>query len=385
MRRAVWLLGLGQCVLWGVLYYSFAVFLVPIEHALGLSQTLVAGAFSLGLLAMASSAPLIGRWLDRGHARSLILGGVGLAVFGLLVVSQAHGIAMLYTGWLLLGLAMAALLYESAFALIIRTVIDPVHRLKALAAVTVMGGLASTIFLPTVALAVEHVGWRSTAQGCAVAVLLAGWVMERHVFPCLARTTAMGAPRQRGINTRWPAHFALLVTTNGLATLASMALTTLLIPLLQARGATPALAATVLAALGVAQLPGRIWLLHGGLRLQGRAFVLAPLSLQAIGLLSVALAPSFWVVSIGVAIFGLGWGLQTLVRPWLVQALYGVSDAGRWNGELARIQGYARATGPIAVAATAGWSSTPMVLAGMGGLLILTLPLARRLPMLPTA
>ena len=29
-KRAVWAIGLGQCVHWGVLYYAFGVLLVPI-------------------------------------------------------------------------------------------------------------------------------------------------------------------------------------------------------------------------------------------------------------------------------------------------------------------------------------------------------------------
>ena len=125
MRRAVWLLGLCQCVLWGALYYSFSVFMIPMEHDLGLSCTIVAGAFSLGLFAMASCAPSIGRWLDRGHAAGLVRGGMALAVLGLVILSQARNGFVLYAGWLLLGMAMAALLYESAFVLILRAIAAP--------------------------------------------------------------------------------------------------------------------------------------------------------------------------------------------------------------------------------------------------------------------
>lgn len=33
LRRAIWLLGGGQCVYWGMLYYGFSVLLVPIAWA----------------------------------------------------------------------------------------------------------------------------------------------------------------------------------------------------------------------------------------------------------------------------------------------------------------------------------------------------------------
>ena len=55
--RAVWAIGFGQLVNWGVLYYAFGVLLVPIEHDLAAPRWLVAGAFSLGLLVSAIAAP----------------------------------------------------------------------------------------------------------------------------------------------------------------------------------------------------------------------------------------------------------------------------------------------------------------------------------------
>ncbi|HEV8692837.1 MAG TPA: MFS transporter [Lysobacter sp.] len=380
LRQAIWLLGLCQCVLWGVLYYSFSVLLVPMENSLGLSRTAVAGAFSMGLLAMAVMAPIIGRWLDAGHATRVTRIGVTLAFAGLLLVAMAHGAIVLYAGWLCIGISMAMLLYEPAFALVIRAVAEENQRLRALAAVTVLGGLASTVFLPAVSALIAGWNWRAAVLVCAGAVVLAAWTMERHVVPALP---AIGSPspRARVASESWPPHFAALVAIFASGTLASMALTTLLIPLLVDRGASPAVAAAVLAALGVAQLPGRIWLLRGRREVPARALNLSPIVLQVTGLAVIVLATSPWWVATGVAVFGLGAGLQTLARPWLVQALYGVSDAGRWNGEVARIQGFARAAGPVAAAGAAWVGGTPVVLAGVGGLLVLTLPLARRLPL----
>ena len=192
-----------------------------------------------------------------------------------------------------------------------------------------------------------------------------------------AATTAYSPGRKR----RWPLHFATLAVMFVLATLASMTVTTLLIPLLQGRGVSPAMAALVLGALGVAQLPGRIWLLRHGRHPQGRLLTVAPMALQSMGLLAIALATSLWLVTIGVTIFGLGAGLQTLAKPWLIQVLYGVDESGRWNGEIARVQGFARAIGPVTAAVTASWGGTPWVIAGVGSLLALIIPFAQRLPM----
>lgn len=379
MRRAIWLLGLCQCVLWGVLYYSFSVLLVPMESALGLSRVIVAGAFSIGLGAMALAAPRIGRWLDAGHAATLTRAGIGSALFGLLVVAAAQGPLTLYLGWLCVGIAMAALLYETAFALVIRAVSDEGHRLRALAAVTVMGGLASSIFLPLLSLLIEHWNWREAVVVCAAAVVLVAWVMEQHVIPRLP-PAQVAPPKQMAHRAPWPPHLAKLVAIFASGSLASMALTTLLIPLLIERGASASIAALVLAALGIAQLPGRIWLLRGRGHIPAHAMKLLPIALQVVGLVGVVATRAQVLVAAGVMVFGLGAGLQTLARPWLVQTLYGTADAGRWNGEVARVQGFVRAAGPVSASAIAWLGGSALALSITAGLVLLTLPIARRLP-----
>lgn len=380
MKRAVWLLGLCQCILWGVLYYSFSVLLVPMEASLALSRTAVAGAFSVGLLAMAVLAPVVGRWLDRDHAANVTRIGMALAALGLGIVASAHGATTLYLGWLCMGIAMACLLYEPAFALVARAVDDDFHRVRALAAVTVLGGLASTVFLPVVSALIEALGWRSAALICAGAVLLAASIMEVWVVPSLP---ASGLARKRVPSShsgKWPRHMRSLVAIFASGTLASMALTTLLIPLLLRRGVTPSVAALVLATFGIAQLPGRIWLLRGRDAIPPEVLKSWPITLQVAGLIAVTVFASPWAVAAGVAIFGLGSGLHTLSRPWLIQRLYGVAEVGRLNGEVARAQGFARAAGPLLMVGAATLSSASIVLIGIAGLLAITMPLAIRLP-----
>jgi MFS family permease len=370
LRRAVWWLGACQCVFWGVLYYGFSVVLVPIDQALVVSQATVAGAFSCGLLAMALVAPRVGRWLDRGRGPAVARLGAALAIVGLAALSQVESVVGLYAAWIVLGLAMAALLYESAFALVIRAVDDAGDRLRALAAVTVMGGLASTIFLPLLALIVEQWGWRDAQWAAAGFVLLAAVAMEWRVFPALPSRVApqtQAAPVRR---SRREPRFLALVACFSSASIASMAVTTLLIPLLIHRGVTAPLAATVLATLGIAQLPGRLWMLRGGALPSPGHFAALPLVLQGVGLAGMALAPGIGLAAVSVAVFGLGAGLHTLARPWLVQRLYGLSAAGYWNGQVARVQGFARALGPVLAVALAASISAPLALGALGVLLL---------------
>jgi hypothetical protein len=155
-------------------------------------------------------------------------------------------------------------------------------------------------------------------------------------------------------------------------------MTTLLIPLLMDRGISPSVAALTLAALGLAQLPGVCGCCVRRSRMRNSTAHATdhPAVHRAAGCRDRAATLSRRDQCRAIRF---GRGLQTLARPWLVQQLYGVVDAGRWNGEVARMRGIARAAGRWLQQPRRYWLA-PLVLAGVGGLLALTVPLARGCP-----
>ncbi|CAA9535479.1 MAG: Uncharacterized MFS-type transporter, partial [uncultured Thermomicrobiales bacterium] len=78
-------LAFTETVSWGVLYYAFTVFLVPMQVELGWSAATLTGAYSLALLISGLAAPFVGRWLDRHGPRALMTAGSLLG--GLLVLA----------------------------------------------------------------------------------------------------------------------------------------------------------------------------------------------------------------------------------------------------------------------------------------------------------
>lgn len=69
--RIVAVLAVTETISWGVLYYAYAVFQVPIGAQLGLSSAQLSGAFSLAVLATGVSAVGVGRcWTSAVRARS---------------------------------------------------------------------------------------------------------------------------------------------------------------------------------------------------------------------------------------------------------------------------------------------------------------------------
>ena len=83
--RMVRALAVTETISYGVLYYSFAAFLLPMQHSLGFSQTALTGAFSLSVLVTGAGAIPAGAWLDCCGARGLMTAGSLLGAGSVLV------------------------------------------------------------------------------------------------------------------------------------------------------------------------------------------------------------------------------------------------------------------------------------------------------------
>lgn len=369
--RAIWLVGFGQLVNWGVLYYAFGVLLVPVEASLGAARWLVAGAFSVALLVSAIAAPAVGRLADRGQGPVVMQAG-GFIAAGLLMVWAAWPTLLVtYLVWAALGVCMAAILYEPAFAIVGRAFADAEARLRAIATVTIMGGLASTAFLPGTTALVSTLGWRGAVIALAGVVIVSTILVTRMAFSDLTfslaplRDALFGkaddVPRRASSLSRLVAVFSISsVVNSGLASNIVAALID--------RQLSPARAAAIGGLFGVMQLPGRVLMTHRSFAPNPAQLLLLSFALQIAGLLALMVTsqPALWL---GVAVFASGAGLTTLARPYLVLQVYGLEHAGAVNGVIARGQQLARAAGPVSAAALATVSGYGLVFAGLATLL----------------
>src|SRR6478672_2335016 len=87
---------LAQVTSWGVLYYSFSVFLDPIHRSTGWSVAALTGAYSLALLVAGLAAVPVGRWLDRRGPRLLMTVGSCLGVLLVIGWSRASSLTAFY-------------------------------------------------------------------------------------------------------------------------------------------------------------------------------------------------------------------------------------------------------------------------------------------------
>jgi predicted MFS family arabinose efflux permease len=339
-------LGATQCINWGVLYYAYGVLLLPMQRDLGASQPAVAGAFSVALLMSALAAPTVGRRCDRGTALPLMRTGALAAAVLLCILAVLPHLATLYLVWAGLGLCMAAALYEPAFASVGRSITNPRDRLRALSIVTVFGGLASTVFLPLTAFLLDRWSWRWTVAALGLFMAASAGITSALSIrrPAGHGSAASDAPRHDG-RPASTARLSAMGTAFALASFIGGAFTSTAVTAFIDRGLTAPRAALMLGAFGVMQLPGR-FLLMTGLLENPPLLAAASLTLQAAGLVLLVAAPLSFIV-VGVALFAVGNGVMTLVRPHLVQSTFATAHAGAHNGAIARAQQFARAAGPF--------------------------------------
>jgi len=381
--RAIWAIGVGQLVNWGVLYYAFGVLMVPVEESLGAPRWLVAGAFSTGLLVSAIAAPAIGRLADRGQGPVVMQAG-GLIAAGLLIAwAVVPSIWMTYAVWAGLGLCMAAILYEPVFAIVGRAFHDADDRLRAIATITVMGGLASTAFLPGTTFLVGRLGWQGATIALAMVIASTTLVVSRLSFRDLTlsgaelRNAVFGRDDDR--STALPAlSLNRLVAVFALSSIVNSALASNIVAALIERRLTPSRAALIGGLFGVMQLPGRLLMTSKSFTPGPFRLLFVSFALQIAGLLALTADGMQGAMWLGVTMFACGAGLTTLARPYLVLHLYGVEHAGRVNGVIARGQQLARAAGPVSAAALATVTGYSFVFAALAALLVVVLAVTPR-------
>ncbi len=385
-----------EVVSWGILYYGFPVLLRPMEADLGWSRVEITGAFSVGMGMAALAALPVGRWIDRHGARALMTAGSCLGTGLLLVWSRVESLPALYAVWCLMGLALAATLYEPAFAAVVGWFATR-GRDKALLNVTLAGALASTIFMPLEAWLVGRLGWRGALV--ALAVTLAVITLPLHAIvlrpaPRSAPPTPGDERREArlpgltlGASTRM-AVFWVLAAAFFVGGFTTNTVTVHLIPYLSDRGYSPTVAAVMIGWMGAMQLPARLLFAPIAARFGHRAVTGVIFFAQAAALAQLALATELPTLVPMVVMLGAANGMATLARATTIAEIFGPRHYGSISGAIALGANGARALAPVGAAllmvALGGYErvfwllATSLVVAGLG--VIVTRPGMARAP-----
>ena len=336
--RAVPVLGITQILTWGTIFYT-PVLIVPLIAAeRGWSISFTMGGFSIGLLVAGLVAPYVGRSIDRfgGHV-VMTLGSLTGALGLFLIASAAHPVAY-YAVWMVLGVAMAANLYDAAFSTLGR--IFGVGARRPITALTLAGGFASTVSWPMTHFLLERVDWRGTYL--IYAALLAFLAAPLHALALprtryqsdIAASDSESAPVK--VLPAYGLSFILVASAFASYAFVPSGLSAHLLAIFAREGIGAATVVWIGALFGPAQVGARLiefafgrnlhplWIARFALT----TFLCAFLMLVLLGV-STTTAAAFALM------FGGANGLITITRGAVPLALFGASGYGRLMGRLA--------------------------------------------------
>ena len=365
--RAVSVLGLTEILSWGALFYPpvLTVPLIAADH--GWSRSFAMAGFSVGLFVGGLCSRYVGGAIDRFGGHVVMPFGSLIGAAGLVGLVWAPGATSYFAAWITMGIAMAASLYDPAFATLGR-----IFGSAARAPITVLtlaGGFASTVSWPATQFLIEAVGWRGAYL--VYAALLAGLAAPLHAF-ALPREHASApsrsvAPADKREKTFVPAYgFAFVLVAAGFASYAFVpsALSAQLLAIFNRFGLAPGTVVAIGMLFGPAQVLARVcelsfarhthplWTARFALGLLVTAFVL------------LALLPfSAMLAAVFAVMYGMANGLLTIARGTVPLALFGAAGYGRLMGRIGGPFLVVQAVAPVVVTYVAEHASDAIGLA----------------------
>ncbi|MFC4376900.1 MFS transporter [Nocardia halotolerans] len=368
LRQVLVVLCLTEITSWGILFYAFPVLLGSIATDTGWSATALTAVFSAGQLLTALTGIFAGRRLDRHGPRVVMTAGSVLAVTALIIVATAQTLMMFLLGWVLVGVAMGAVLYPPAFAALTRWY-GP-DRVKALTVLTLAGGLASTVFAPLTAALVSRLDWRATYL--VLAVILAIVTVPAHWFGLRLPWPERPDQNTEHVHSGPPGAiarsrpFLLLAIALSVTGFASFAVVVTLVPLMTERGISTTTAAIALGLGGIGQVASRIGYSAFAARTSVRTRTTVILVAIAATTMLLGIFTTAATLTIAAVLSGMARGVFTLLQATAITDRWGTAHYGQLTGLLSAPMTVALASAPFAATALAsglgGYPTTFVIL-----------------------
>ena len=363
-------LGVTQILSWGTIFYT-PVLIVPLiarEH--GWSMSFAMGGFSVALLVAGLIAPYVGGLIDRFGGQVVMTIGSLVGALGLVLIGYADNRIAYYAVWMVLGVAMSANLYDSAFATLGR--IFGAGARRPITALTLAGGFASTVGWPATHFLLEAVGWRGTYL--IYAALLACISAPLHAFLLPRDRAAVDVPKPDDVKVPdkvLPPHglpFILVASAFTAYAFVPSGLAAHLLAIFARSGIDAGTVVWIGALFGPAQVGARLIEFSFGRNLHPLWVVRFALGVLLCAFVMLAIFGfSPLVAACFALLFGGANGLVTITRGAVPLALFGASGYGRLMGRLAAPFLLMQAAAPLAMAFVIDRTSDPMALAVAAG------------------
>lgn len=358
-------LGFTQIVGWGTTYLMPSVLGRHLQDDLGISAETVFAGITVMFAVNAVCSPRVGRIVDRLGARGLMAAGSTIYALALVGVAMSQGALSYLACWAVMGIASTLALSNPASIALVQ-VAGPRSR-QAIALLTIIGGLASTIFWPLTGLLEPALGWRSTLLLYAALHVVGCLPIHLLILPRRPPVHASAASASTAVGAVAPADagrvYLLLSISLASGAFVFTGVQLQMIEMLRGLGHPPAQALLLASMIGPAQVGVRAFELAFGHRysiMRSAVFgsVMLPVGLGVALVAGDVFAGALFVV----VTYGMSNGLKAVQRATLPLALFGRAQFGAYMGRLALPQGIVSAISPPVMAAVLSKFGTPAAL-----------------------
>jgi predicted MFS family arabinose efflux permease len=308
-------------------------------------------------------APFLAKPFTRFGARQVMIAGTIISVPGFVLLSLAHGPALYFLAWAILGTGGSATLATATYILLNEVAGRGARR--AIGAMMLVTGLSSSIFWPTTSFLSGAVGWRGTCLVYAAMLILVSLPLYVFGLPHRAeRKDGFGSVQVSGeARIVRKSTFYLIVAATVLCGFVTFGLSATMIEVLKAEGLSPTQAVTFGSMLGVIQVSARGLDFLGGGRWDGitTALIAASTIVAAIILLMIG-GGSHWIIATFILLYGLGSGALAVARATIPLVFYDNVEFTKATSRIAMpLNLISAASPPILVGLLANFGSSALL------------------------
>ena len=353
----------------GLLFQAFGAYFVRLQQEFGWSSAALSWSFSLLRIESGLLGPVQGWLIDKFGPRSVLVVGLVIFAIGFAMLSRVDSLFSFYMAFVVIAIGSGL----GGFLTLFVTVSNWFRRRRATAlALSQTGASIGGVFVPVVALALIHIGWRETALISALIILVVGLPIAplmrrrpelygmvpdgRRYDPAPEETRpAVVVEPEREFTARealWTPAFWFISFGHGSALFVVGAIMVHVIPhLVQKLEVSLESASAVITVITAAQIFG---LVMGGVlgdRMDKRLIAAACMLGHTIALMGIAFAGAMWLVYVFAVIHGLSWGARGPLMGAIRADYFGVRAIGTIMGLSSLIVTVGNVFGPV----FAGW------------------------------
>lgn len=330
---------------------TLSIFVEPLTREFGWTRTALSGAVSLGGLAAALVAPLIGPLFDRHGSRLMLSAAVLVNAAALILLSFTPSLLVFY-----LLFCIARMVWAAPFDLGIYSAVTNrfVERRALATSVATLAQMAGLVAMPLVAqLAIEADGWRSGWLALGLVTLLVGflpaWLLPgRRPGPVPATAAAAAEPSFSRREAMGTSAFWLLLAYTVLVFPVQAGVSLHQAPHFIERGIDPTTAALIVSTFSFMSGAGTFACAFLPRRLPVRFPMALAGILLGVGTLLMAAGHTASQAFLAAAVFGFGIGAVLTLLPMAWADYFGRENFGAIRGVSLSAQVLAQAVGPLA-------------------------------------